>query len=46
MKILIAGIGNVLRGDDGFGILLGRTLCHVHGHPCRYSHARVLKANR
>src|SRR5262245_42936705 len=26
MRILIAGVGNVLRGDDGFGVLLLREL--------------------
>lgn len=26
MKILIAGVGNVLRGDDGFGVAVAQTL--------------------
>ncbi len=26
MKILIAGVGNVLRGDDGFGVVVAQTL--------------------
>ena len=28
MKILIAGIGNVLRGDDGFGVEVAQALAH------------------
>ncbi|MBA3633966.1 MAG: hydrogenase maturation protease [Acidobacteria bacterium] len=26
MKILIAGVGNILRGDDGFGVAVAQTL--------------------
>ncbi len=26
MKILIAGVGNVLRGDDGFGVAVAQSL--------------------
>jgi hydrogenase maturation protease len=29
MKILIAGVGNVLRADDGFGVEVARRLDHV-----------------
>lgn len=26
MKVLVAGFGNILRGDDGFGVVVSRTL--------------------
>ena len=31
MKILIAGVGNVLRGDDGFGVEVARSLLRGNG---------------
>lgn len=30
MRVLIAGVGNVLRGDDGFGVEVARRLEDVH----------------
>jgi hydrogenase maturation protease len=33
MKILVAGMGNVLRGDDGFGIRVVEQLCANHRFP-------------
>ena len=30
MRILIAGVGNVLRGDDGFGVHVARALANEH----------------
>ena len=30
MRILIAGVGNVLRGDDGFGVEVAQTLSQSH----------------
>ncbi len=33
MKILIAGMGNVLRGDDGFGIRVIEELSRNHKFP-------------
>lgn len=33
MKILIAGVGNVLRGDDGFGVAVAQTLLQNNNFP-------------
>ncbi len=33
MKILIAGVGNVLRGDDGFGVAVAQSLLMSHKFP-------------
>jgi hydrogenase maturation protease len=33
VKVLIAGVGNVLRGDDGFGVAVAQRLEHVHLPP-------------
>jgi hydrogenase maturation protease len=33
MKILIAGVGNVLRGDDGFGVTVAQTLSQNNSFP-------------
>jgi len=33
MKILIAGVGNVLRGDDGFGVRVAQTLNRSNSFP-------------
>jgi hydrogenase maturation protease len=33
MKILIAGVGNVLRGDDGFGVAVAQTLSQNNTFP-------------
>ena len=30
MKILVAGVGNVLRGDDGFGVAVAHALTRAH----------------
>jgi hypothetical protein len=31
-RILVAGVGNVLRGDDGFGVVTAwKRLCHGNG---------------
>ncbi len=30
VRILIAGVGNVLRGDDGFGVEVAQALQHAH----------------
>src|SRR5215216_2713793 len=30
MKILIAGVGNLLRGDDGFGVSVAQALVEAH----------------
>ena len=32
MRILVAGVGNVLRGDDGFGVEVARLLAERHKH--------------
>jgi len=41
MKILIAGVGNLLRGDDGFGVEVGRRLLTGNDLP---SGVKVLEA--
>lgn len=41
MKILIAGVGNLLRGDDGFGVEVGRSLLTGNDLP---SGVKVLEA--
>lgn len=33
MKILIAGVGNILRGDDGFGVTVAQTLVENNNFP-------------
>lgn len=33
MRILIAGVGNVLRGDDGFGVAVAQALCQSSNLP-------------
>ena len=33
MKILIAGVGNVLRGDDGFGVKVAQSLSQNNSFP-------------
>lgn len=30
MKILVAGVGNILRGDDGFGVAVAQTLLQTN----------------
>ena len=32
MKILVAGVGNVLRGDDGFGVAVAQNLLETNQH--------------
>ncbi len=33
MKVLIAGVGNVLRGDDGFGVTFAQRLLEANAFP-------------
>ncbi len=39
LKILVAGVGNVLRGDDGFGVAVARTLRH-----CAFRDVNIFEA--
>ncbi len=44
-RVLIAGMGNVLRRDDGFGVEVARRLAQEHGKPAaeRGAHVKIIE---